>query len=213
MSVYMVEDFSLQMVREVSPTENHIRNSDPTNQEKKMPEQVVHPVEKDSLSSRTTSAKNVTLQQPPPGGKIRLALEKLQGFEQVEDQFQHWGIKFNNAIAIQPSNPRFGIEPGVTVLMGAPKGGIVEVTFTHPVRKVLARVTSPRHTVMSAFDHNGELLNQDHMTVIKSSDSISSSSSSILPNAQLSVKAKNIYKITFYTFDAQLVVDHFKVEF
>ncbi|TVU52391.1 MAG: hypothetical protein EA414_17700 [Arthrospira sp. PLM2.Bin9] len=215
MSISMVEDFSLMVVQEVTPMQNHIGKLDPSKRGEKTSELVVHPVGTDSPGSRNMAkssaayADHEKLPQLSPSTRIRLALEKLQGFEKVEDQFQHWGIKFHNAIALQPSNPRFGIEPGVTVLMGAPKGGTLEVTFSDGVRQVWARVTSSRHTVMSAFDKNGQLLATDEMKVNKPSDSIGS----VLPNAELTVTAENISKITFYTFDAQLIVHHLKVEF
>ncbi|EKD07076.1 MAG: hypothetical protein P5702_09570 [Limnospira sp. PMC 1291.21] len=214
MSISMVEDFSPMVAQEVTRMQNHIGKLDSSKRKEKTSELVVHPVGTDSPGSRdraksSGSADYEKLPQLSPSTRIRLALEKLQGFEKVEEQFQHWGIKFHNAIALQPSNPRFGIEPGVTVLMGAPKGGALEVTFSHAVRQVWARVTSSRHTVMSAFDENGQLLATDEIKVNKPSDSIGS----VLPNAELTVTAKNISKITFYTFDAQLIVDHLKVEF
>lgn len=214
MSISMVEDFSLMVVQEVTPMQNHIGKLDPSKRGEKISELVVHPLGTDSpgsgnMAKSPASADHEKLPPLSPSTRIRLALEKLQGFEKVEDQFQHWGIKFHNAIALQPSNPRFGIEPGVTVLMGAPKGGVLEVTFSDGVRQVWARVTSSRHTVMSAFDENGQLLATDEMKVNKPSDSIGS----VLPNAELTVMAENIHKITFYTFDAQLIVDHLKVKF
>ncbi|MGC9524084.1 MAG: hypothetical protein ACP5D7_00925 [Limnospira sp.] len=195
MNVSMVEDFSFQMDR-LGDTDIPNRKTD----REATSELLAHP---------ETDASNVTLLPPPPATRIRLALEQLEGFEPVEDQFRHWGIKFINAIALQPSNPRFSIEPGVTVLMGAPKGGTLEVSFTHPVRQVVARVTSPHTTMLSACDRDGTLIAQDEMAVSKSGDSLSS----ILPSRELRVRSKNIYKVTFYTFDAQLIVDRLQVEF
>lgn len=195
MNVFMLEDCSFQMDR-LGDTDNPNRKTD----RNATSELLAHP---------EADASNVTLLPPPPATRIRLALEQLEGFEPVEDQFRHWGIKFTNAIALQPSNPRFGIKPGVTVLMGAPKGGTLEVTFSHPVRQVVARVTSPHTTMLSACDRDGTVIAQDEMTVSKSGDSMTS----LLPSQELRVRSENIYKVTFYTFDAQLIVDRFQVEF
>lgn len=140
---------------------------------------------------------------------IRLALEKLQCFEVVQHQFQHWGIVLNNAIALQPSNPAFGIECDQTVLMGAPRSGWLEVTFEHPVRRVSAWVASSRRIVLCAYNQTGEEVAQAQMPVSSSRRSIKS----VLPHAQLSVEGDAISRVTFYTFDSQLVVDHFILEF
>ncbi|MEB3277401.1 MAG: hypothetical protein VKK42_00575 [Lyngbya sp.] len=145
----------------------------------------------------------------PSGQRIRLALKKLQCFEVVEGQFQAWGITFVNAIALQPSNPAFGIEPNQTVLMGAPKSGWLEVHFQQPIRRVEAVVTSSRRTILSAYNHEGHEIGRAEMA--KTFDR--SCLPKVLPSDQLSVQAANIHKVTFYTFDGQLIVDQFQVEF
>ena len=134
---------------------------------------------------------------------VRLALEDLKCFEVVEHQFAHWGVTFTNAVAIQPSNPAFFTGSGTTVLMGAPKSGLIEVTFKHPVRWVSGLVTSSRRTVLSACDIEGNPIVQDEMPA----PNLAGSNSPIAPSAPLRVKAPNIHRITFYAFDGQLVVD------
>jgi len=136
---------------------------------------------------------------------VRLALGELKCFEVVESQFGHWGLTFVNAVAIQPSNPAFLSAPGRTVLMGAPKSGLIEVSFTYPVRFVSGFVTSSRRTVLSASDFDGNPIAQDEMPA----PNLVGSNSPIAPNAPMHVKAPNIYRITFYAFDGQLVVDDF----
>lgn len=83
---------------------------------------------------------------------IRISLEELKSFETVENQFQNLGVKFTNAIALEPSNPAFGATNGVKVLMGAPKSGLIELTFTKPVKWVSAGVSSSRRSILSAYD-------------------------------------------------------------
>jgi hypothetical protein len=146
----------------------------------------------------------------PPAvlGLIRLAVEDLKCFEVVEHQFGYWGLSFTNTVAIQPSNPAFctNIPPsasGKTVLMGAPKSGLIEVSFKYPVRFVSGLVTSSRRTVLSAGDAEGNPIAQDEMPA----PNLVGSNSPIAPGAPLRVKAPNIYRITFYAFDGQLVVD------
>ncbi|WP_152983636.1 hypothetical protein [Lyngbya aestuarii] len=151
-------------------------------------------------------SEKVLIQSPQ---RICLALQQLQCFEVVEHQFQAWGITFVNAIALQPSNPAFGIQPNQTVLMGAPKSGWLEVHFQHPVRRVEAVVTSSRRTILSAYNQEGHEINRTEMAKPFNR----SSTPRVLPSDQLSVQAPEIYKVTFYTFDGQLIVDQLKVEF
>ncbi|MEL7035376.1 MAG: hypothetical protein AAFO04_07125 [Cyanobacteria bacterium J06592_8] len=141
--------------------------------------------------------------------RIHLALEELQCFEVIKEQFLAWGITFVNAIALQPSNPAFGIQPNQTVLMGAPRSGWLEVHFQYPVRKVEAIVTSSRRTTLSAYDDKGQEVQQAEM--VKALDR--RSLPMVLPSDQLCVQGPNIHKVTFYTFDSQLILDQFKVEF
>ena len=145
----------------------------------------------------------------PSQRRIRLALEELQCFEVVEGQFQAWGITFVNAMAVQPSNPAFGIPPNQTVLMAAPKTEGLEVHFQHPVRRVQAVVTSSRRAILSAYNAQGQEIDRAEMS--KSYDP--SAVPLVLPSDRLAVRAPNIYKVTFYTFDSQLIVDQFQVEF
>lgn len=140
---------------------------------------------------------------------VRLALEELMCFEVVEDQFKHWGLTFANAIAIKPSNPAFLVSPDTTVLMGAPKSGLIEIVFKYPVRFASGFVTSSRRTVLSAFDAKGNLIDQAELAA----PNLVGSNSAIPPNCQLKVSAPNIYQISFYAFDGQLIVNNFTFEF
>jgi len=133
---------------------------------------------------------------------IHLGLQNLKSFEVINHQFQNWGVNFSNAIAIEPSNPAFGVPLGVRVIMGAPKTGLIEMTFTSPVKFVSGLITSSRRTVLSAYDQNEELLAEDEMAT----SNLLNSNSIIAPNAKLTVTGKDIYKVTFYSFDGQLIL-------
>ncbi|MGK7918975.1 MAG: hypothetical protein AB4080_03060 [Trichodesmium sp.] len=133
---------------------------------------------------------------------IRVGLENLESFEIVDHQFENWGLTFSNAIAIEPSNPAFAVPPGIKVLMGAPKSGLIEINFKYPVKFVSGLVTSSRRTILSAYNQNEELLAEDEMAA----SNLLNSNSIISPNAQLTVSSQNIYKVTFYAFDGQLII-------
>ncbi|MDZ8185399.1 MAG: hypothetical protein RMX96_11165 [Nostoc sp. ChiSLP02] len=136
---------------------------------------------------------------------ICLDFEDLKCFEAVERQYEHWGVIFHNSLAIQPSNPAFPSHSGLTVLMGAPKGGFLEATFLHPVNSVSAFVTSSQRLVLSAYDRDRQLLGQS----VLSSANLANSDSAISPNTLLSIAANNIYSVTFCAFDGQFTLDDF----
>ncbi|MBD1860763.1 hypothetical protein H6F72_03660 [Trichocoleus sp. FACHB-46] len=135
--------------------------------------------------------------------QVQLDLENLACFEVVNYQFQHQGVIFDNAIALWPSNPAFPPRSGTTVLMGAPKTGLIEAKFLHPVSSVSGFVTSPRCTVLSAYDHNDQLIAVAELT----EGNLANSNSSLPANAELFLTASNIYRVVFSTFGSHLTLD------
>lgn len=192
------------MIDEDFPAVEVLRHSElenPINSEFNSAEITVYPEREELNLERKFAVKTST--------KIRLALEELYCFEVIENQFQHLGITFNNAIALQPSNPAFVIKPTTTVIMGAPKGGHLEINFKYPVQKVCGMITSSSGTALLAYDVEGKKVGETRMSVSHyiSSDALN------FPHAQLKLSGFNIQKVIFETFDGQLILHHFKVEF
>jgi hypothetical protein len=140
---------------------------------------------------------------------VYLNLEDLKCFEVVERQFHHYGITFKNAIALQPSNPAYPPRSGTTVLMGAPKSGWLEADFLHPISQFCCYVTSSQRTILSAYDHQDNLLVRCSMT----SPNLAGSDSQIPPNAQLTIEGSDISRITFYAFDGQMTIGDLSFSF
>jgi hypothetical protein len=134
---------------------------------------------------------------------VRLDLEDLSCFTTVERQYEQWGVLFNNAVALRPSNPAYPPRSGMTVLLGAPKSGWIEATFLHPVQYVSSFVTSSRCTVMSAFNHQNQLVAQTESLAANLKNG------STHGNLRLSLNAANIYRVTLHSFNGQLTVDDF----
>lgn len=134
---------------------------------------------------------------------VRLDFEGLERFEVVRDQFARWGVRFDNAIAVCPSNPAYPIHSGDILLMGAPQSGFLELKFSCPVQFVSGFVTSSRITAMSAYNDLGETIARDELP----SSNLANSQSPTSANYQLIVKAPNIHRVTFYAFDGELAVD------
>lgn len=145
----------------------------------------------------------------PSSTPVRLELEALNCFEIVEHQFQTWGITFKNAIALQPSNPAFMTQPNQIVLMSGPNSGFLEISFQHPLQLIEARVTSSQPTVLSAFNYHGQEVAHTQMPAPEQTEVMAS----ILSPALLQVSTPEIYRVTFCTFDGQLIVDYLKFHF
>lgn len=140
---------------------------------------------------------------------IRLDWEDLQCFEMVNRQFQQLGVIFANAIALRPSNSAYPAYSGVMVVMGSPKMGWIEASFSHPVRFVSGVVTSPRRTILTAFDGSQRLLAQTESP----GANLAGSESRHSPNIRLSLDTPNIHRVTFHTFNSHLTLDDFCFSF
>jgi hypothetical protein len=138
-------------------------------------------------------------------GDVALDFDELQTFETVDTQFRHLGVTFANAIALVPSNPAFPPHSGQRVLMGCPKGGWLEATFDQPVQRVSGHITSSRPTVMAAFDEHNRPVAQTQTPAAN----LAGSGSSQAPNQEMTLAARRISRVTFYTFDGQLTLGAF----
>ncbi|GAB4460987.1 MAG: hypothetical protein OHK0037_09210 [Elainellaceae cyanobacterium] len=136
---------------------------------------------------------------------VELDFDELQTFETVSTQFCHLGVTFANAIALVPSNPAFPSHSGQLVLMGCPKGGWLEATFDQPVQRVSGHITSSRPTVMAAFDEHNRPVAQTQTPAAN----LAGSDSSQTPNLEMTLTARRISRVTFYTFDGQLTLGAF----
>lgn len=140
---------------------------------------------------------------------VCLNLEDLKCFEVVDSQFRDYGITLKNAIALQPSNPAYPTRTGATVLMGAPKNGWLEATFSQSIRKFCCYVTSSQRTIISAYDHQDKLLARQSL----SGANLAGFDSHLPPNAQLLIEEPNISRITLYAFDGQLTASDLSFDF
>ncbi|MGB5961906.1 MAG: hypothetical protein WBG73_14660 [Coleofasciculaceae cyanobacterium] len=159
-----------------------------------------------SNSSVAESNSNLPIISPL---SVYLNLEDLKCFEVVDSQFSDYGITLQNAIAILPSNPAYPTSTGTTVLMGAPKNGWLEATFSQTIRKFCCYVTSSQATTISAYDHQDKLLARQSL----SGANLAGFDSHLPPNAQLLIEEPNISRITLYAFDGQLTASDLSFDF
>lgn len=154
---------------------------------------------------------------------VRLDLEDLPCFTRVNRQYESWGVLFDNAVAICPSNPAYTPYSGVMVLLGAPQSGWIEASFVRPVQYVSGLITSSRHTVMRAFNSSDQLVAQAdtlhaealqtgilHKGILQAGSAMTSSAGAFrAANFKLSLSAANIHRVTLHTFNGHLTLDDF----
>lgn len=159
-----------------------------------------------SSSSVAESNSNLPIISPL---SVYLNLEDLKCFEVVDSQFSDYGITLQNAIALQPSNPAYPTRTGATVLMGAPKNGWLEATFSQAIRKFCCYVTSSQATTISAYNHQDKLIARQSLP----GANLAGFDSHLPPNAQLLIEDPHISRITLYAFDGQLTASDLSFDF
>ena len=91
---------------------------------------------------------------------IRLNFQTLSAFERVTEQYSHLGVRFKDAIAIEPSNPAFLLKTGCFVLMPLGHEMILNASFDSPTSWVGAEVCGAGSVILTAFDQTGKILAQ-----------------------------------------------------
>lgn len=131
---------------------------------------------------------------------VRLDLEDLSCFTVVDRHYEAWGVRFENAVALHPSNPAYPAHSGVMVLLGAPQGGWLEATFLRPVQYVSSMVMSSRRTVMRAF-------NRQNLLVAEAEAAANLGEGGAF--LRLAAEGQGIHRVTLESLNGQLTVDDF----
>lgn len=127
---------------------------------------------------------------------IRLDFEDLTPFESVTERYRHLGVRFGNAIALEPSNPAFTAKSGSFVLMPMGNQTRLCVYFDKPSCLAGAFVCSTRIVVLTAYDRNGNLLGQT--STVADSTAGADGKTEFLPQ-QLQLNSGSIAKLEFYS--------------
>lgn len=136
---------------------------------------------------------------------IKLNLDTLKCFEVVTNQFQDMGVVFQNAIALEPSNPAYFSPTSKILLLGNPKQGWLEATFKMPVSAVQCQITSSQRTIMSVHNNQDLLLGRTELEEANLTGSVST----LNANQVLTLNFSEITKVTFYAFDGQITLSEF----
>lgn len=146
------------------------------------------------LMQRTIAVEALQFQQ-----FTTLSFQELSAFERVREQYAHLGVRFEGTIALEPSNPLFHSDSETLILMPANDQAGITVSFDLPTEWVGAFVTSVRPVLMSAFDENGNLLEQatTHWDQVYTEDGLLRFP---LPQQRLELRAQHIARVVFHSY-------------
>lgn len=141
---------------------------------------------------------------------IQLNFSELQSFEVVRDQYQQWGIEFEQTIALQPSNPMFDdLEQPVGLMPIAHP--FMAVQFHQPRQIVKATLVGARAMTVTAFDVNNRVLSRhflDHSAPNLKTSASDQPEDEMLPLHTLHLQAEAIARVEL-TSAAPFLLRHF----
>ena len=130
---------------------------------------------------------------PQSQTSVLLSFRQLAAFEQVHNQFQRWGVRFQAAIALEPSNPIFPYQAGGRVLMPTGNQSSLTLTFDRAVRWVEVVVSSVQSVRVTALDADHQRLESSEQH--QNQRSFSAYLGDVLPQQHIRVSAEGIARI------------------
>lgn len=125
---------------------------------------------------------------------IPLNFATLTGFEVVREQFQAVGVRFEDAIAVHPSNPAFQTDSGQLALMPIAERTKITAQFQQPQRWVQAVLTGARQIRLTAYAGDVTVLTQSTQ---QEQAQLGYATPIALPQQSLELVSNRITKVTF----------------
>ena len=138
---------------------------------------------------------------------IRLNFQALTAFERVTEQYRHLGVRFSDAIALEPSNPAFMPKTGSFVIMPLGQEMILNASFESPTDWVGAYVCGAGSVILTAFDQTGKIL--AHVTKQASSSVAPSQTKGSCSWQQLELNRCGIAKVMFHSSEPFILKDFY----
>lgn len=132
-------------------------------------------------------------------GLTKVDFQMLSAFDRVRDQYDYLGVRFEGAIALEPSNPLFQPIPRVLVLMPLTNPAGITAYFRQPANRVSVRVCIVRPIVLSAYDRDGHLIEQVSAEW-EPIDSLEDQDGNPLPEQIVELQAPNIAKVVVQSY-------------
>lgn len=93
-----------------------------------------------------------------PKPAVHLIFDHLTPFEMVRDQYQAYGVRFEQAIALAPSNPAFSHHANALVLMPTAGHSSLLLHFAQPIQHISASVIGVRQINLLAFNDRDQVV-------------------------------------------------------
>ncbi len=157
------------------------------------------------LSIGSSASKSSMLQTAPRiatcAKQIRLNFQVLTAFERVTEQYSDLGVRFSDAIALEPSNPAFLPKTGCFVLMPLGHEMILTASFDSPTSWVGGEVCGTGSVILTAFDQTGKILAQVTTAASQGKGSCS--------KQQLELNRSGIAKVMFHSSEPFILKDFY----
>jgi hypothetical protein len=135
----------------------------------------------------------------------RLIFDTLQPFEFVRDQYRDYGIQFDQAIALAPTNPAFAHHANSLVLMPTAGHTSLLMRFAAGISHIRTSVIGVRQISLVALDAQGQVLAR-HVAHGKRSLHRHRDLVTPLPCLTLTASGHRIYQVALLS-DAPFVVN------
>ncbi|MDJ0702216.1 MAG: hypothetical protein QNJ46_02955 [Leptolyngbyaceae cyanobacterium MO_188.B28] len=93
----------------------------------------------------------------------KVNFQTLSSFEVVTDQYQNWGLQFEGAIALTPSNPSFLSESGAVVLMPEAGRKMIKIHLQRPLDHLTIAVRGAGVVNFIALGEEGQCLTRSSL--------------------------------------------------
>lgn len=143
----------------------------------------------------------------PVSDRIQLNFAELDAFALVSECYQRLGIRFEGAVALQPSNPAFGVDPDTIVLTPEAGRSSIAVYFHQLQKTVGALVTATRQIKLTLFNRENQPIAEQYAGSTHYVQPLSSDDAQF-PQYQLELIADNVAKVEFSS-DAPFILHNF----
>lgn len=123
---------------------------------------------------------------------VQLNFSELRSFEVVRDQYQEWGIEFEETIALQPSNAAFADPKQPMGLMPIAHPQMM-IQFHQARQFIKATLVGARAIIVTAFDANDQVVIEKYLDC--QFEPIMAELEPMVPLHALHLQAENIARI------------------
>ncbi|MCG8367095.1 MAG: hypothetical protein MJA27_27635 [Pseudanabaenales cyanobacterium] len=141
----------------------------------------------------------------------KVNFQTLSSFERVSDQYQDWGLQFEGAIALTPSNPSFLSESDKVVLMPATGRKMIKIHLRRSIHHITIGVRGVGIVNFMALGKNGHCLTRCSLDGQQSSLT-DNNTPAHLPQKQFDLAAQQL-AVLILKSDAPFIIESLFITF